>query len=78
LVYPNGENCIYLIKAPINNKIVIKGAESFITDSKKAYVLIRDGKSVKSHLLGKYSGFINKFPVIESTGRYMFIQFIRF
>ena len=75
--YPNRENCIYLIRAPLNNKVVITGAEQFITDSLKGYILIRDGQDNSSPLLGKYSGFIENFPRVSSSDRYLFVQFIR-
>ena len=76
--YPNRENCIYVIRAPLNKKVVITGVQQFITDSSKGYILIRDGQDQSYPLLGKFSGFINKLPTLSSSSRYMFIQFIRF
>lgn len=77
--YNSSENCVYSLQAPRNHIIVLKYYEQFeiepSDDCIYDYLEIRDGQFGYSPLIGRFCNFNPPQLPIESTGRFLWLNF---
>lgn len=77
--YNASENCVYSLQAPRNHIIVLKYYEQFeiepSDDCIYDYLEIRDGQFGYSPLIGRFCNFSPPQLPIESTGRFLWLNF---